>query len=732
MTLNYQFKITYKQNLYLFFAIIIITWISIFLKLPCYQQFFSFIFFLILPGYLFLINFINIKVRTEILILLSIGLSISFLLICGLVLNLLFQIFNLKSPLSAINLFCIVLLFNLINAGRYFYLRYCDDIKRPVVYLVSISKNLIFQIIYPIFLLIIASLGIITNLDNNGAILYSFYFLTVFYVVFVFIIDSHLKPDLNPLLIYIIAFSILLINNLSSNYLIGRDIFNEFQAFAITLNNMMWDINILSDIQELPLGLGASLSVTLLPTQMSEIFNLSSMVIVKIIFPLLFSLVPVIIYFITSSFVNKKYALLASFLYISQTDFIFFSQSMIRMQIGLIFFTLIILMCIIYKQNIFSKIVLFLLGVGLILSYYSLSYILIIILIGYLLISHLWINRKIGITNSIFMSIYAISILMSVYLWYYLITRSHFKNFILFSKHAIESMSNMFDLNTMDASHQKVLLTQKILIADKIFIYLHYIIFSLIIIGILYYLYMKYNNNGQKEIKKLFYENSNSSLIYVQISLIFILLGISSFLIPQISKGFGFGRTFLILLILLTPFLFIGCYYIANIINYFKTIDVVKLSSIIILALISVQFFSANYLIYQGTNIPRSIIFNRYGDWYGEYYIYESEISGGEWLLINQESFANNHPFSSIYTDSVGARIFRLINIKTKNSIKTVDIFSEDFSNGYICLRGVNIDEDIGYASTISILPILKYKYLLENNSLIYSNNHFRIYTGGF
>ena len=94
--------IKWKSTHFLIFALLaqFIANIAVFFDVPIIRQVTSFIFLIIIPGYLIL-SIINVeKIGVLEYLILSIGLSISFLMIAGLILNEIGPIFGIIKPLS--------------------------------------------------------------------------------------------------------------------------------------------------------------------------------------------------------------------------------------------------------------------------------------------------------------------------------------------------------------------------------------------------------------------------------------------------------------------------------------------------------------------------------------------------------------------------------------------------------------------------------------------------------
>ena len=113
-----------------------------------------------------------------------------------------------------------------------------------------------------------------------------------------------------PLLVGSVALSLLLTSTLISENISGYDIHQEFALFQQVLQQGVWH----SDISLL---YNSALSVTILPSIISILSSLDGTLVFKIIFPFLFSIVPVILYKIYRNILTPKAALVSVFVFLS-------------------------------------------------------------------------------------------------------------------------------------------------------------------------------------------------------------------------------------------------------------------------------------------------------------------------------------------------------------------------------------------------------------------------------
>ena len=148
-----------------------------------------------------------------------------------------------------------------------------------------------------------------------------------------------------PFAILMFALALLFQVSLISNYILpyGGDSPAEFYVFRTTQLNSQWN-----PIFAFPSDQGfgrfnAMLSVTVLPTVYSNMLGMDPTCVYKIIYPLIFALVPLGLYLLWQPYIGKKFAFLAAFLFMAQSTFFTEMTALNRQMIGELFFVLLLL-----------------------------------------------------------------------------------------------------------------------------------------------------------------------------------------------------------------------------------------------------------------------------------------------------------------------------------------------------------------------------------------------------
>ena len=194
-------------------------------------------------------------------------------------------------------------------------------------------------------------------------------FLIIILVIIAFLIgfDKFIPKSLYPLAVFVIAISLLFHRTLITMYIVGWDVHYELYLANLVKANAVWD----------PVMYGtcnAMLSVVMLPSIYSIISNIDTAWVFKIIWPLLFSLMPLGLYQVFQKQTNDKIAFLSCFFFVS--FFEFYCMSPGRQWIAEIFLVLLILLMIDKNMDKMRRAVLFIVfGTSLAVSHYGTSYI---------------------------------------------------------------------------------------------------------------------------------------------------------------------------------------------------------------------------------------------------------------------------------------------------------------------------------------------------------------------
>ena len=189
-----------------------------------------------------------------------------------------------------------------------------------------------------------------------------------------------------PLAVISIALALLYHQTLISNYLTGWDVHTEYYFANLVETNGVWDASI-------PHPYNAMLSIVMLAPTYSTICGMELAWVFKIVYPFVFSLVPLGIYQLCSRQIGGKAAFLAAFFFMSVYTFYTEMVSVARQEIAQLFLVLIVITIVRRPMDSLARSVLCLIfATAIVVSHYALSYFLVCLLL--ILLLYLLLTRK--------------------------------------------------------------------------------------------------------------------------------------------------------------------------------------------------------------------------------------------------------------------------------------------------------------------------------------------------
>ena len=432
-----------RDYLMFIFTIQIAMFVVVMLNIPVARQVIGCIYVSFIPGFLVLkILRLNPKSRTN-TVLLSVGLSIAFLMFIGLAVNELYPILGVSKPLSIVPLSAtigtVLFVMTLIIYKR-------DDLATSFS-LPSLSHILRISPLVGITLLAVFG----ASLANSLILL--LFVLSVTIVVAITVFSKKLIPsELYAIVVFVIAISVLFHTGFLSQYLKGYDVLSEFYVFRLTNLNSLWSPTAISvPMTALPdagalLGYNGMLSVTILPTVYSNLLNISGEWMFQFGYLLIYSLVPVSMYQMYKQGFGKSAAFLSALYFVIFPRF--YGEE--RRQIIGEFF-LVLLIFLILDRNIKPRekeILLCVFGAALVISHYSISYIFMFgILLAWMIMS---IFRRFSLTKldlrekQLITTAFVLLIITINIFWYMFVSPVTGQTLIGFFKNIINSFTSSF------------------------------------------------------------------------------------------------------------------------------------------------------------------------------------------------------------------------------------------------------------------------------------------------
>lgn len=365
----------------------IVAILSAVLDIPVARQIIVFAYLTFVPGIviLYILRFRGYGIAETVL--LSAGLSIAFLMFAGLLINEFYPPLGISQPISTLPLMItinIALLFlNIVSLALN--KDPSSDHAKNLFSLASLQTHLaarltrrkLFSVSLILCLPVLSILGVLLR-NNSGNISVLLLLILVISALIVLstssrIFDSALS-DLLPLIIVMIAASLVYLIPLTFTYLTGFDIHLEYYVFELTKESGQWTSIPSAGLDESVYN--SLLSITILPTIFSNLLNLSEVWVFKILYPSILTLVPLGLYYIYKMHTSKMIAFLSTAFFMAGS--FFYSPNMLsllRQIIAELFLVLLVYSLLNKKLTLFQGSVLkvtFL--AALIFSHYATSY----------------------------------------------------------------------------------------------------------------------------------------------------------------------------------------------------------------------------------------------------------------------------------------------------------------------------------------------------------------------
>lgn len=496
---------------------------------PFLRQFIGFIYISFIPGVL-VVRILKLKkVETIDSLIYSLGFSIIFLMFTGFTLNSLCPIIGIRGPFSEkvliLSIDLLVLLLCLIN-----YSQGETVSKNPYIHLNKLFAPSTLILLFIPFLSIVGTYYV--NFHNsNFFLMIMFVFIAILFMLAVN--DKFIFKDLYGFMIYLTAISLLFHMSLISMYIMGADVHIEYYYSNLVLSQKYWDSTLYGNYN-------AMLSVVMLLPIYSIVCKLDLTWVIKIIYPLLFSFLPLALYSIYKKQIGEKYAFISVFYFMSIITFYTEMISLTRQQIAEILLSIIILTMIREEEAIKKRFMLIIFIFGLTVSHYGISYLIIIFGVFIFLINRYGLRRH---TSEIFRPFFLLVFTVFALSWYIYTTSGSLLGTIL---NIFNHIFNTIGTEVMSTAATIVVTNDSNYYSGVILKILYLISQFLIVIGLLGVVY------GELSEKK----KTNFNNDYLSFSTIFLAVLISSLFTS--STGMNIHRLFHIASITLSPFVVIG------------------------------------------------------------------------------------------------------------------------------------------------------------------------------
>jgi len=640
--------------------------LTVTLDIPVARQVIGFFYLTFVPGFAIL-RLLELKLGIVASSLFAAGLSIAFLMGVGFFMNLLGPLFDISEPLAlipmmvVINVVVLLLLFlEWRNYGLYAFSGEYKNIAAVGLVLCTI-----------LILSVIGTLLVNTSPHNNNSVLL---FMLIFISVLVGLaaLSRRLVPhEFYPLILFAIALALLFHVSLFSNYITGGDIFAEYQSYRLTLSALHWDPTISSRLY-------AMLSITILPTIYSTVLNLEGTWLFKIIYPLIFALVPVGLYELFKSKVSKEVALFSVFFFVANSVFFNEIVELARQMIGELFYILLFLTLLNKNLKVSSKWVCFgLFSFGLVVSHYAMYY----IFLSFAFVAWLFAflrKRKSAITVSmiIFLSVVGFA-------WYIYISQSTTFDALVSN---IENIQQNFASDFLNPQSRGSQVLQGVGVEGLgtfwhfVGRYTYYATEVLVVIGLLSLLL--------KQRRSFFADDYNV------IAFFNMLLVVACIVVPNLATTFNMTRFYHVSLFFLAPFLVVGGIVVLRFFSR-KRVKEKYIMTVVVLAVLIPFFLFQTGFVYEVTRedswaLPISAYRFSALKLSSIGVLGEGEVSGAIWL--SQSSNSKRY----VYADIMSRAIFAYVGVQ--NSV-WLSLAMPIIRGSYLYLSDYNVFDGVVLSS---------------------------------
>jgi uncharacterized membrane protein len=686
-----------------FLAIVVILqvvmYISLFLNYPIVRQVVGIVYLTFVPG-LILIKLIKLDdLGTLEIVVFAVGFSIAFLMLSGLVINQFGYLVGLSFPLSTLPLSLFIN--TLIIAGAAVaHLRQGKIKKTFSVQPSSFSPSLLLLTLIPV----LSVIGVyFVNTTGNSLILIAM--ILSIAALFTFSAFRERSSKFYPFAICMIAIALLLHVSLLSSYVVpyGGDSPAEYYVFQTVQTNAHWTPVFPFAGDE---GLGrfnAMLSVTVLPTVYSNMLGMDPSLVFKLIYPLIFALVPVALYLLWQPYIGKKLSFIAAFVFVAQSTFFTEMIALNRQMIGELFFVLLLLVLLNKKVKKEGKFLAFaVLSFGLIFSHYALAEIFLVLIFAAWATSVFYLKKpSFNLQFSLIIFFF-----VAMFAWYIYTSGSVvFDSFMTFTRSVTSQLGDFLN----PASRGQTVLTGLGLVQSPSFLNtvsrgFAYLTEIFIVLGVVTLIRKKNPFRFERD--------------YTVFSIIAVAILISLTIVPGLANTLSMTRFYHILLMILAPFCVIGIWWLSRFL--FKHEKKIVVSLLVVAVLVPYFLFQTN-LVYEvakteSWSIPLSGYRMNPVQLYGYYgFIDPFSVHGAQWVSGNVPYKYNIVADNGLYTSLTAyGGVYRGY---VKGLDNTTVLYSGEFA--YLSLISVQYEK----LTSNGTIP-----RVLNQTDVIYSNGGSEIY----
>ena len=701
-----------KKNLLL--AILLlqsIVLITAFFDIPIARQIIGFLYFTFVPGFIITKLLCLDELDGLETVLFSIGLSVAFAIFSGLFVNEMLPLLGVSEPLSLAPLMFIQS--SLVTIGTVVVCLRSNDLS--IFHSSEVFRSFNMFNVVSLCLPIISIAGAIyaETYESNLLLLFLIILISLFFSIVV-IRKKLVTSNVYPFAILMIAIALLYHASMISKYIVsfGSDVPAEFLVFRVTQNNAHWDSIFPLSGTDLGYGrLNAMLSVTILPTVYSTLLNLDPNLLFKMLFPAIFSLVPVCLYKLWQPSLGKKGAFVAAFLFMAQDYFYTESLGLSRQIIAELFFVLLLLVIFSKKIKPSGRLVCFTtFSLGLVVSHYGLAEIFLFFFLAasaYLIVTKRH-TRKITVPMVILFSVIMFS-------WYlYTSNATVFESFVSFGDNVAQQLNQFLNPESRGETVLTGLgLTNPSTIWNLFSRVFAYLTEAFIVVGFVAVITKRTSRRFEGE-----------QIIFFTVTILSLALLI---IVPGLANTLGMTRFYHLMLFFLAALFVLGAEFLSKL--AFKQGNMQKLAvSILLLSIVVPYFLFQSGFVYtvtgsQSYSLPLSK--NQISSWFLRShfgYFNEHEVFGASWLPKYVDT--RNSIIYSDLSSAYGVLIdYGMMYNRYLEMLSNVTTFPQ---NSVIYLNEPNVIEKVVFSGYMWNITDLSSTFVFTDK--VYSNGECEIY----
>ena len=674
----------------------------------------GFIYLTVVPGFI-LVRLLRIdELGLAETVLFSVGLSVGFLMILGLLVNTLYPLTGMPEPLSStVLLITIVIVVGLLSLADFLTSRkkiQKEEPKRNTTKPSHDRKKTILRILPFTFLPILAVVGTtMVNVYGNNLTLLLMFFLTTILIALASLSSKFNCGSIHAIVLIAVALTLLLHQSLISSYIYGGDSHMEYHVFRITQSSSQWNQNVGST----DLGynwLNAMLSVTILPTIYSNILDIDGTWFFKIVAPIIFSFISLALYLMYKKNFSSNIAFISVLFLVVNSVFYTETLGNSRQMFAELFFVMIFL--VLFDKRITGNRTLILVAIftaSMVFSHYSMSYLFLFFSIGTILLGYMQKRQSAILTPRVVVTFSTI-----MFGWYiYTSNSGPFRGLLATWNWIRGSFINQF----LVVESRGEIVLQGIGLAGSSTIWhilgraLFYVAEAAILFGFLFLLLRRKNSPVRGE--------------YVLIASLNMAILIACLVVPSFANILNMTRFYQIVLIFLAPLFVIGISEFAKVIR--KGLKIEAGIALIMIIMIPFLLFQSGaiYEIMRDASSSVPLSKSRMGvDPYLDQAVVEGpDVRGAKWI-----SRYFNSSSSLIYSDIVTLRALNSYGMIYSNTIQRLSNVTNVETHGIVCIGAVDLKYQKIMNSQAVSFNLSGISHILDPLDNVYSNGGYQIF----